>query len=236
MSEVSTNISNERKHCPMKKLLAKNNAAFTQVMYATREGRKTVLHLTDGRRLETFLPISKLTSEAPEGMLESINKGVIIAPSHVASVASNVFTMTDGAQFKGRVRLKSARLEQAAAASALPARQSWEQFAILDELPVAFCVIELVFDENGRGIDFIFRYCNREMEVLEGKRIDEMLDHSFYEVFENGDKKWLVTYADVALNGVKRVIESYSPEIGATLRICCYQPKPYFCACLLMKV
>ena len=28
-----------------------------------------------------------------------------------------------------------------------------------------------------------------------------MLNRSFYEVFENGDKKWLVTYADVALNG-----------------------------------
>lgn len=31
------------------------------------------------------------------------------------------------------------------------------------------------------------------------------------------DKKWLVTYADVALNGTKHVIHDYSPEIGQQL-------------------
>jgi len=30
-------------------------------------------------------------------------------------------------------------------------------------MPLAFCVIELVFDANGRGVDFVFRYCNEEM-------------------------------------------------------------------------
>ena len=39
------------------------------------------------------------------------------------------------------------------------------------------------------------------MAVVEGIPVSEMLNRSFYEVFENGDKKWLVTYADVALNG-----------------------------------
>ena len=34
------------------------------------------------------------------------------------------------------------------------------------------------------------------MAVVEGIPVSEMLNRSFYEVFENGDKKWLVTYAD----------------------------------------
>ena len=38
----------------------------------------------------------------------------------------------------------------------------------MDEMPLAYCVIELVFDEDGHGIDFIFRYCNKEMAVVEG--------------------------------------------------------------------
>lgn len=58
-------------------------------------------------------------------------------------------------------------------------------------MPVAYCVIELVFDAEGHGVDFVFRYCNKQMEVVEGIPIEEMLNRSFYEVFKNGDKKWL---------------------------------------------
>lgn len=55
------------------------------------------------------------------------------------------------------------------------------------------------------------------MAVVEGIPVSEMLNRSFYEVFENGDKKWLVTYADVALNGNKHILQDYSPEIDKTL-------------------
>ena len=105
---------------------------------------------------------------------------------------------------------------------------------ILNNMPVAYCVIELIFDENGHGVDFIFRYCNKQMEMVEGIPIEKMLNRSFYEVFKNGDKKWLVSYADVALNGMKRTLSDYSSEIGKNLTIYCYQPEPGFCACVLV--
>jgi len=52
--------------------------------------------------------------------------------------------------------------------------------------------------------------------------------------FENGDKKWLVTYADVALNGNKHILQDYSPEIDKTLTIYCFQPASGYCACVLI--
>ena len=81
-----------------------------------------------------------------------------------------------------------------------------EKCTLWDKIPLAFCVIELVFDEKGHGVDFVFRYCNEMMADVEGIPISEMINRSFYEVFENGDKKWLVTYADVALNGNKHTL------------------------------
>ena len=57
------------------------------------------------------------------------------------------------------------------------------------------------------------------MAHIEGVPVEKMLNRSFYEVFRNGDKKWLVTYADVALNGTKHLIHDYSPEIGKELAI-----------------
>ena len=61
------------------------------------------------------------------------------------------------------------------------------------------------------------------MAVVEGVPIEEMLNRSFYKVFSNGDKKWLVAYADVALNGTKHTLHDYSPEINKNLIIHCYQ-------------
>ena len=75
---------------------------------------------------------------------------------------------------------------------------------------------------------------NDEMAVVEGVPVSEMLNRSFYEVFENGDKKWLVTYADVALNGNKHILQDYSPEIDKTLTIYCFQPASGYCACVLI--
>lgn len=83
-------------------------------------------------------------------------------------------------------------------------------------------------------LNFVFRYCNDEMAVVEGIPVSEMLNRSFYEVFENGDKKWLVTYADVALNGNKHILQDYSPEIDKTLTIYCFQPASGYCACVLI--
>lgn len=109
-----------------------------------------------------------------------------------------------------------------------------EKCTLWDKIPLAFCVIELVFDEKGHGVDFVFRYCNEMMADVEGIPISEMINRSFYEVFENGDKKWLVTYADVALNGNKHTLTDYSPEIDKHLTIYRYQPIPGYCACILI--
>lgn len=93
--------------------------------------------------------------------------------------------------------------------------------------------ISVHHDELITGVDFIFRYCNAEMETIEGVPVEEMLGRSFYEVFPNGDKKWLVSYADVALNGTKHILHDYSPEVDEYLTIHCYQPEPGYCACVL---
>lgn len=213
-----------------------NEIDINSIMYITRDGRKSVIHLEDGNNISTFHTIKGLLENLPEERFECINKGIVVSARFIDHIEDNRYYMTDETVFKGRVHSVKATKDKLVKSSELSKKEDWEQYNILDEMPLPFCIIELVFDESGRGIDFIFRYCNKEMESLEGKKIEEMIDKSFYEVFENGDKKWLVVYADVAINGVKRVIESYSPEIDANLRIYCYQPKPNFCACLLNTV
>ena len=60
----------------------------------------------------------------------------------------------------------------------------YEKCSIMDEMPLAYCVIELVFDEDGHGVDFIFRYCNKEMAVVEGVPVAECCIGLFMKYFE----------------------------------------------------
>ena len=96
------------------------------------------------------------------------------------------------------------------------------------------CIRDSSYSDHTDEWRKLFNYCNDEMAVVEGVHVADMINRSFYKVFENGDKKWLVTYADVALNGTKRIIHDYSPEINKNLTIHCFQPSPGYCACVLI--
>lgn len=226
------------------KYFKKHNINAADIMYVYRNEKRTVIHCADGTENSSLLPVHKLYEFLPKNDFIDIAKGVLVRRDRIVHIADDgVYTMTDGKIFQGRrrnlsvhKRLRSEmRLDIPSAAEAfLPPTGFFEKCGILDDMPLAYCVIELVFDENGHGVDFIFRYCNRQMEVVEGIPVSEMLNRSFYEVFKNGNKKWLVAYADVALNGTKRTFCDFSPEIGKTLTIYCYQPEPGFCSCVLI--
>lgn len=225
------------------KWFKKRDLCAENILYLYRRERKTVIHREDGEEFTSFAPLSAFLSLMPEDSFLNINKGVAVNRACVVNIGTDgVYTMSDGQTFQGRKRGLSAHrhLRREMELNALPDAQPQtepmtflEKCTLLDEMPLAYCVIELVFNAEGRGVDFIFRYCNAEMAVMEGVPVEKMLNRSFYEVFRNGDKKWLVAYADVALNGTKRILHDYSLEIGKYLTIFCYQPAPGFCACVL---
>lgn len=220
------------------------------ILYAYRNERNLVICMDSGDAISCSMLLRELMEHIPMDEFITIRRGVIARKNGILAVSDEgVYTMIDGKTFQGKKRhliehkkrrtmlgLDHSRVH----AKDIPVHPSipltlLEKCSILDDMPVAYCVIELVFDENGHGIDFIFRYCNKQMEEIEGVPVEEMVNHSFYEVFKNGDKKWLVAYADVALNGVQRILHDYSPEVDKTLTIHCYQPEPGYCACVLTE-
>ena len=223
----------------------RKNIDISNILYLTRQNPLTKITFFDGKEILTAIPVKEIAIYLPDEEFVNITKGVLLRKSQIVNISDDgLYTMTDGSVFQGRKRnisqhkqLRQAlglSKEQDAKAEKMVPLELLEKCSILNDMPLAFCVIELVFDANGRGVDFVFRYCNEEMAVVEGIPVSEMLNNSFYEVFENGDKKWLVTYADVALNGKKVILHDYSPEIGKDLTIYCFQPHPGYCACILI--
>ena len=216
----------------------KHDLCAENILYIYRKDRKTVIQRTDGEEFALFIPVHNILSALPESEFLSISKGIVVCRSHIVDISKDgVYTMSDGRTFQGRKRGLSShrrlRTEIGLTGTKPQPLSMLEKCSLLDDMPLAYCVIELVFNAEGHGVDFIFRYCNAEMAVMEGVPVEEMLNRSFYEVFRNGDKKWLVAYADVALNGTKRILHDYSPEIDKYLTIHCYQPEPGYCACVL---
>ena len=223
----------------------RKNIDIANILYLTRQNPHTKITFFDGKEILTAIPVKEIAIYLPDEEFVNITKGVLLRKSQIVNISGDgLYTMTDGSVFQGRKRnisqhkqLRQAlglSKEQDAKAEKMIPLELLEKCSILNDMPLAFCVIELVFDADGRGVDFVFRYCNEEMAVVEGIPVSEMLNNSFYEVFKNGDKKWLVTYADVALNGTKVILHDYSPEIGKDLSIYCFQPHPGYCACILI--
>ena len=223
----------------------RKNIDISNILYLTRQNPLTKITFFDGKEILTAIPVKEIAIYLPDEEFVNITKGILLRKSQIVNISDDgLYAMTDGSVFQGRKRNISQhkQLRQALGLSKEQNEKTekmiplelLEKCSILNDMPLAFCVIELVFDANGRGVDFVFRYCNEEMAVVEGIPVSEMLNHSFYEVFENGDKKWLVTYADVALNGKKVILHDYSPEIRKDLTIYCFQPHPGYCACILI--
>lgn len=221
------------------------NINSEDIKYIVHSGKKTAIFLINGKISETWISLKDIYAFLPQDKFLNIQKGIVVNASRIVNISSDgIYTMIDGHTFQGRKRClsehkkirKALGLEFYPSPSGkyVPPLRLLEKCTLLDDMPLAFCVIELVFDENGHGVDFVFRYCNEKMAEVEGVPVSEMLNRSFYEVFKNGDKKWLISYADVALNGNNRILTDYSPEIDKHLTIYCYQPNPGYCACVLI--
>ena len=212
------------------------------LLYLTREEQRTVLHLLDGSTVATSIPQKEIRAWLGDEDFINICKGVTVRKDQIVDISrAGVYTMTDGRTFQGRQRhlaehklLRQELMPLSSERGDEAPKSLLKKCTLMDALPLAFCVIELTFDAAGHGVDFVFRYCNPMMAVVEGVPVENMVTRSFYEVFPDGDRKRLVSCADTALNGSCHTLRDYSRELEQNLTIHCYQPESGYCACLLL--
>ena len=193
------------------KFLRKNNIHISNIKYLLRQENKTCIYMTDGRVVKTFITVKDLYEILIPYDYISINKGTVVSRGQIDHIENCTYHMKDGVRLEGRKRgaathkFLNKSLHQDPAKTLSPNIRT--RFSVLDDMPLAFCVIELIFNKNGTGIDFVFRYCNKEMLLLEG------MD---------------------AVNGGSCRLKTYSARIHRELIIKCFQPLENFCACILI--
>lgn len=223
----------------IQKFFYRHNIHINDIKYLSREENKTCIYITDGRTVRTFITIKDFFKVLISYNFLSINKGVLVSRNHIDYIENCTYHMNDGTLLEGRKRTAAAHKSLNKALHQEPCTPFIDicsRFSILNQMPIACCVIELTYKEEGSGLDFLFRYCNRAFEQLEKKNKEDVLNQSFYKIFPYGARKLLPTYTDVAVNGGNRHIRFYSPGINRELIIKCFQPVENFCACMLIPV
>lgn len=224
------------------RFFARNQINPEQLIYLTRENQRTALYLLDGHVVTTSIPQKDIRAWLGEEDFINISKGITVRKDQIVDIsATGVYTMTDGRTFNGRQRhmtehkqLRRELLPLLSAEQQEVPMELLQKCSLMDTMPLPFCVIELVFDASGHGIDFMFRYCNPAQLRLEGLQAEQVLNCSFYSIFPNGDKKWLVIYADVALNGTHYELHEYNARLRKNVTFCCFSPQKGYCACLIV--
>lgn len=224
------------------KFLGKHKLKFSDILYLERKDNKTVLTTIDHTTFETYIPLKYLLDGLPSGCFIHINKGIAVAVEAIARIDGNVYWMNDGQSFTGRARsigqhnANRQLLENAVTPNNhLISETMFQKFSVMDKLPLAFCVVEMIFNSVGHTVDFTYRYCNDAMEQRERLSKAELLNHSYYDIYAHGDSKWLTIFTDVAVNGTPHMVRDYDAYNKVNITLYCYQPVKNFCASILIE-
>ncbi len=105
-----------------------------------------------------------------------------------------------------------------------------------EEMPIAFCVIEVRKNERLDPGDYILRYANSAISNLVGRTKEEMLGTSFSDVFHVMDEKWMNIYKTTAYQGIPQHIKKYNATFKKFMSISIYQLQTGFCGCMVKEI
>ena len=94
------------------------------------------------------------------------------------------------------------------------------------EMMVAFALLEVIYDENGRPCDHRYLAANPAFETYSGLTRDRVLGKTIREVFPDLDPVWIETYGRVATTGESVHLESYVQPIERWLEVTAFRIRP----------
>lgn len=203
-------------------------------------------HLSNGEQYKTRFPLSKLEPLLEDEFIK-IHRNYLVAVRAVHDISDKVY-LNNGEALNFALRRKNALtaelrkrrqmlLDRFNADSTIHTESEYHaRFQSFDDLPIAFCDIEMVLDEGQNAVDWIFRYGNEALAKLEKKPLKELVGSTFSGIFPNMDPKWLKSYERAALYGQTLEIIDFSPEINTYLDIICFPTIKGHCGCILLNV
>ena len=236
----------EARHLPVvvkRKTLLVN---IDTILYIRAKQGSAEIHMLDGEVFKTRTALH-LLEEALGDRFIKVSRGCLVSAMAIHSVTETV-NLSNGESLKYPPsrknhlrRLWSSRQKLFIDCLSDKATPTTEEayrahYRCFDDMPFAFTDIEMVFNEERRAVDWIFRYGNPALARLEKMPLKKLIGKSFGSVFDNMDSKWLRSYEQAVLYGRTLEIIDYSPEINTTLKIICFPTFRGHCGCILFDL
>ena len=216
------------------------------ILYVLMIGRIAEIHVFGGKVYETRMKISELEEALGDGFIKA-HRGCLVSAMAIHDITDHInlnngesliYTLRKKKQIIARLQEASKRLISGFAQDGIPATEEEYRahYCSFDAMPFAFTDIEMVFDEERRAVDWIFRYANPALAKLEKMPLEKLIGSSFGSLFSNMNAKWLRLYERATLYGETLEAIDYSPEIDACLKVTCFPTFKGHCGCILFDL
>ncbi|MBB5349472.1 PAS domain S-box protein [Desulfoprunum benzoelyticum] len=105
--------------------------------------------------------------------------------------------------------------------------------SLFEHMINGFALHEIVVDQSGKPVDYIFREVNSAFERLTGLKAEDILNKNVTQAIPGIDQDvfdWIGVYGKVALTGTQIRFEQFSEQLGGWYSIVAYRPMPNFFA------
>ncbi|MDD6628479.1 MAG: LytTR family DNA-binding domain-containing protein [Lachnospiraceae bacterium] len=215
------------------------------ILYALKVDKCIEIHVSGERVYDTRMIISELEQMLGESFIK-VHRGCIVSIMAIHDITDKI-NLSNGESLIYTLRKKKELIEQfhtkqksmisSFIKDDMPATKEeyHEYYRSFDNVPFAFADIEMIFDEEHRAVDWIFRYGNPALARLEKLPLEKLIGNSFGSLFANMDSKWCRSYERATLYGEKLEILDYSPEIDTYLKVTCFPTFKGHCGCILFN-
>lgn len=116
-------------------------------------------------------------------------------------------------------------------------RQSEESYQrLFEKMLDGFALHEMIYDHEGRAIDYRFLAANPAFEIQTGLRVAEILGRTARQVLPKLEDLWIETYAEVVRTGRPAHFEDYSAGLRRHFEVNAYRTAPHQFAAIFTDV
>lgn len=220
--------------------------SVSTILYVLMAGNNAEIHVSGGKIYKSRMTLGELEERLGEGFIK-IHRGCLVSVMAIHNITDNI-NLNNGEYLEYALRKKNQIIDQfrtkqrsiinSFARDGVPTTKEEYRahYISFDNMPFAFADIEMVFNDESRAVDWIFRYGNPALAKLEKIPLERLINSSFSSLFSNMDPKWLRAYECAAIYGQTLEIIDYSPEIDAYLKVICFPTFKGHCGCILFNI
>ena len=213
------------------------------ILYVHMRRKYADIHMNRGEVLETRMTYRELSELLGAAFIE-VRRGCLVSAIAVYSITDTInlnngeildYTQSRKNEIDEKLYRQRKRVIRGFSTIGTPVSTAeyCEYYKGFEHMPFAFADIEMIFEDDFRAIDWVFRYGNPALARLEGMPLEKMIGHSFRSIFPDMDEKWLRCYERAVLFGETLGMNEYSIEIDTQLTIICFPTFEGHCGCIL---